>query len=241
METERKIACKNISQIQTARDIIPLSPAGSPGSHCPLFGVVMSAAFLQDLMVLVIGEGECCWNAYHQFQSQGGKGRFYTYSMDNMDIIYGAGEKISVAVKKLYEMEPFRAIMLVSSCVPELTGEDLERIAAKCNLPVPVLCAHTSHYNSTGYMQGITNFYSGLLPLIQPPSETKNIVSILGARYDGVACSEIPRMIADSEFEVFTPSNLDEIMTLSECRLTLVADVTSLGLARKLYETYKVP
>ena len=234
--------CKRLSQLRTGADIVCLSAAVSPGSHCPLFGVVMSAPFIRDLTVLVIGEAECCWNAYHHHRTiSGAADNFFTYSMDDLDTVYGAGEGIVRAVQALYARHPSQAVMLVSSCIPELTGEDLEAIAADCRLPVPVLTAHTSHYNSTGYYTGISHFYSGLLPLVEKNVPKTSAVAILGARYPGLEAGEIPNALRQAGFSVSVPGSVRELAALSGCAMTLVADVTALPLAQALEDRFQVP
>ena len=236
-----KYSVKKISQIESSSDILRLSAASTPGSHCPLFGVVMCAPFISDLAIIVLGETECCWNATNQHLSQGENNIFYTYCLDEMDVIYGVEQGLTAAIQDLYKKQRFAAVMIVSSCIPELTGEDIEKISQNCNLPVQVLVAHTSHYNSTGYYQGIINFYNGLFPLISSvPSPNRN-VAILGARYKNVESSEIPLALRENGFGVYAPKSITDIKSLSSCALNLVVDVTALSFAEQIYSAYGVP
>lgn len=51
-----------LSNIQEDKDIKSLSKAQFPGPpHCPLFGAIMTASYIEDLMLLIIGTEECTY------------------------------------------------------------------------------------------------------------------------------------------------------------------------------------
>lgn len=44
-----------LSEIETDQDIKSLSHAIFPGTHCPLFGVALTASYIKNMTVIVIG------------------------------------------------------------------------------------------------------------------------------------------------------------------------------------------
>lgn len=47
-----------LSEIETDQDIKSLSHAIFPGTHCPLFGVALTASYIKNMTVIVIGTSE---------------------------------------------------------------------------------------------------------------------------------------------------------------------------------------
>lgn len=232
---------KMLSQLSRNEDIGNICGAVSPGSHCPLFGVIMSAALVGDLAVLVCGGTECCANVKNQQYIQGLGFVLHTFTLEDIDIIFGVREKLAEALRQMHRSVGCRAVMLVSSCIPEMTGEDLRLAIDDAALPIPVMYAHTSHYNSSGYYKGITSFFEALSPLLRVPPVPNGKIALLGARYQGYLSSEIPGALRENGFDVFVPHSVESVSQLSGCRMTLVVDVTGLPLAEHLNGQFGIP
>ena len=165
------------------------------GSHCPLFGVVMAAPFVAGVATLVVGTAECCWHSKNQYYGNGGAGHFYTYVLDDSEVVFGAAEGVAEALEAIWEECHPQAIQLVTSCVPELIGDSAEEIARGANVPVPVLTVRTAHYNSSGYYSGLTRYYSsfvGLMERREAAGEAQvGVTGDVASAATGVACGEV--------------------------------------------------
>ena len=118
-----------LSQIQCDQDIKSLSHAIFPGTHCPLFGVALTASYVKNMTMIVIGTSECTYYtknfAYHR---QKGQDSVYSLVLDDKEVVFGAVDQVEKAVKEIIELENPDAVMLVTTCVPELIGEDYSSI-----------------------------------------------------------------------------------------------------------------
>ena len=47
-----------LSEINNDKDITSLSHAIFPGTHCPLFGVALTASYINNLALVVVGTSE---------------------------------------------------------------------------------------------------------------------------------------------------------------------------------------
>ena len=50
-----------LSQVETLKDVKPLTSTIYPGTHCPLFGAAMTLRMIKDVVALVIGTEECTY------------------------------------------------------------------------------------------------------------------------------------------------------------------------------------
>lgn len=109
-----------LSEIKTDQDIKSLSHAIFPGTHCPLFGVALTASYVKNMTMIVIGTSECTYYtknfAYHR---QKGKDSVYSLVLDDKEVVFGAVAQVERAVKEIIEIEHPDAVMLVTTCVPE--------------------------------------------------------------------------------------------------------------------------
>lgn len=231
---------KRLSDALGTKQIPFLSPAITPGSHCPLFGVTMAAPFIQDLAILVVGTSECCWNSKNQHVSNGGKNPFYTYVLEDSEVVFGAAQGVADALRTIWEECHPPAIQLVTSCVPELIGDSAEEIAETVDLPIPILIVHTSHYSSSGYYQGLSSFYSSFLPVMKC-CEKKEHAVLLGTRYENFEKSEIYRLFQEAGQQIQIPRSVEDMIYLPEAALLVVMDVTALDAAREIRSKFGTP
>ena len=78
-----------LSEIQCDQDIKSLSHAIFPGTHCPLFGVALTASYVQNMTVVVIGTSECTYYtknfAYHR---QKGRDSVYSLVLEDKEVVF---------------------------------------------------------------------------------------------------------------------------------------------------------
>ncbi len=214
-----------------------IRPVVEHGSHCPLFGVVMAVPFVQGVATLVVGTAECCWHCKNQYFGNGGSSLFYTYVLDDSEIVFGAAEGVSKAIRAIWEETRPQAVQLVTSCIPELIGESAEKIAAMADVPVPVITVRTNHYSQSGYYSGLSGYYSSFVSLMERTEQTDDVV-LLGVRYEGVECSEIYGLLLEQGKRPVVPTNVDEMRRVPNAALVVVMDVTALDVARKVCDRF---
>ena len=97
---------KRLNEIKEDKDIKSLSHAVFPGTHCPLFGVALTASYIKNMPLVVVGTSECTYYtknfAYHR---QHGKDSVYSVAIKENDVVFSAEKKVKNAVKQIIEIE----------------------------------------------------------------------------------------------------------------------------------------
>lgn len=187
-----------LSQISAPKHIKSLSNALYPGTHCPLFGAALAACEVEGLEALVIGTDECTY--YTQafaIDRTTVDNNFWSYTMDHSDVVFGSAAHVGDAVREIHRVRGPRAILLVTTCVPEITGENFDALAASLTdeLAIPVLAVHTEHFRCNSHISGIENTLLALAEVMQPQPVEPKKVNILGHRFGSITESELFRLL----------------------------------------------
>ena len=154
-----------LSEINNDKDITSLSHAIFPGTHCPLFGVALTASYINNLALVVVGTSECTYYtknfAYHR---QHGRDKVYSLALDEKDVVFGAQNKVEKAIKDIIQIENPEAIMIVTTCVPELIGEDYSSIefSLQNEIDIPVFVVNTEHFKCNSHIPGMSRALKSL-------------------------------------------------------------------------------
>lgn len=240
---------KKVSQIETAKDIKQLSNAQFPGTHCPLFGVALTTGFIKDLYTLIVGTDECTYytKTFTMERSnniQGLEDNFLSFSINQDDVVFGCQEKLKKAIKKIDEEYLPKVIVLVTTCVLEIIGEDFEGIVYNIQdeIKAKLIVVHTEHFKCNSHIPGIERSLEALIEIMEKGSIKENTINILGHRYDGVENTELLKLLNSKGIKInlVLPSScsIDTIKTAPEAKLNVVTDFSALGLAEKMKEKF---
>lgn len=75
-----------LNDINADKDIKSLSHAVFPGTHCPLFGVILTASYIKNMALVVVGTSECTYYAKN----------FAYHRQEGLDSVYSVAIKESV-------------------------------------------------------------------------------------------------------------------------------------------------
>lgn len=242
---------KKVSEIHDARDIKQLSHAQFPGTHCPLFGVALTAGYVNDLMVLVTGTDECAYytkgfSISRQSADQAMNDNIFSFALKQEDVVFGCQEKLEEALLYLDKHYHPKAILIATTCVLEVIGEDFEALiyALKDRISAKLLVVHTEHFKCNSHIPGIERTLECLSDLMEPQHRLDNCVNLLGHRYEGIYDTELVRLLTSKGIEVHMvlPSSCsaDSIRKAPAAALNIVTDFTALVLAERMKEAYGV-
>lgn len=237
-----------LNQIHTDKDIKALSYAIFPGTHCPLFGVALTASYIQKLGMIVVGTGECTYYTKHfAYHRQEGHDQVYSLVLKDQDVVFGASEKVKKAVKEIAEMEELEAVMIVSTCVPELIGEDYSAIKEELEeaLKIPVLTVQTEHFKCNTHIPGMVRTLGALSELMEDWQDEKEGVNILGHRQGNIAETELMTLLAKYNIGIncAIPSSatIENLKTASKVKLNIVTDQMAITLAEEMKKRFGIP
>ncbi|AFS77447.1 nitrogenase iron-molybdenum cofactor biosynthesis protein NifE [Gottschalkia acidurici 9a] len=237
-----------LTDINTREDIKPLSYAMFPGTHCPLFGVTMIASFIEDLVVVVLGTQECTYYSKDfAYLRQKGKDNFYSLVVNKHDITFGCEEKIKEAIKYIdMNMKP-KAIMMVTTCVLEVIGEDTEGIKnlLQDDINAKLLVVKTEHFKCNNHIVGMEDALEELIVLMEPQQKEKGSINILGHRQHDIEKTELFKILKDENIKINTiipsESSIESLEIAPRGELNLVTDFVALPLAREMEKKFDIP
>lgn len=237
-----------LEQITKNEDIKSLSHAIFPGTHCPLFGVAMIASFIEDLVVLVAGTQECTYYAKNFAHGrQKGKDNFFSVVANKNDVTFGMEKKLKDVIIEIDKTIKPKAIMLVSTCVLELIGEDCEAIGLSLEdeIDAKILVVPTEHFKCNSHIPGMERSLEKLITLMEDCETDPNSVNILGHRQHGVEESELMKALLEEGININSviPSSctIEELKTVPRGKLNIVTDFIALPLAKKMKERFGIP
>lgn len=239
---------KPLSDIQSDEDIIQLSHAIFPGTHCPLFGALMAASYLKDLAVLNIGTEECTFYGKDFSRiRQGGKDLVFSLVTHKNDITFGLEEKVSKAVHDIITTFSPKAVLLISTCVVELIGEDVGAMAKALTHThrLPILFVKTEHFKCNSHMPGLSDTMAAFATVMSPMTMQANHVNLLGHRFEGFYETELAKLLTKHGIHIHMsiPSacTIDQLQEAGSACLNIVTDFTALPLAKAMEEKLGQP
>ena len=229
-----------LDEINEDKDIKSLSHAIFPGTHCPLFGVALTASYIKNMPLVVVGTSECTYYtknfAYHR---QHGRDKVYSLALDEKDVVFGAQNKVEKAIKDIIQIENPEAIMIVTTCVPELIGEDYSSIefSLQNEIDIPVFVVNTEHFKCNSHIPGMSRALKSLSSVMEN-SKVKDGVNILGHRQKNVENTELVKILNENNVKINTviPSkcSIDDIKSCTKSKLNIVTDMIALDLAETM-------
>ena len=110
---------------------------GRGGESCAFDGAMIVLQCIADAAHLVHGPIACFGNSWESRGTVSDKGilhkRAYTTDLTEMDIIYGAEEKLFRAIAETRRDSDASAIFVYSTCVTGLIGEDMEAVCRRAS------------------------------------------------------------------------------------------------------------
>lgn len=234
-----------LSDIKEDRDVKALSYAIFPGTHCPLFGVALTASYIEDLAILVVGTSECTYYT-KVFSSNKNKDKVYSLVLKEKEVVFGADKTVKEAVKYIKELENPSGIMIVTTCVPELIGEDYSGIKVEIEeeIGLPIFVVRTEHYRCNSHIPGMTRAVNSLIEVMKDVKE-KSGINIIGHRAEGIENTEMYKILSKNGIEINTiiPSKckLNEVMSATKAKLNIVTDMIALDLAKDMEKKFNIP
>ncbi|MDR1262680.1 MAG: nitrogenase component 1 [Oscillospiraceae bacterium] len=243
---------KRLSQIQRFKDIPVPSRVAYPGAHCPLFGAALVLEGVSDAWMVVIGTEECTYYTknftLHRPGFGGLDGRCVSFVMDQDDITFGCAETLSSALTAFVKERNPPAVFLITTCLLEISGEDVERTTRRVTeaTGVPILTVRTEHFICENHLPGMERAITACAALAEPPHGQTAGVNLLGGRLGSSEGFELRRALEESGIAVRMrlPSlecMVEDLRRAASARVNIVLDSTALPYARLMRERFGIP
>lgn len=251
-QTSERIGSRlhRLSEVSMMKQVEPLSYALFPGYHCPLMGAMLTIGKIRDAVMLVIGPDECTYYT-KMATSDGGRMaaegcKIVSVVLDQHDVTFGCKEAITEAFQELNEEYHPKCVFAVTTCVPEVTGDDVESMAEvfRREYGFPVLVVHAENFKTDDHMPGIEHTMTGCLGLMEP-KPCNDSVNILGLRLGDFSKTEVCRILKESDVPIgmILPGNcsVTDIQNAAAAKVNLVVHPVGLPLAKAMHEKFGIP
>lgn len=238
-----------LSKVQTIKDIPQLTTALFPGTHCPLMGAAMIAGGIKDCLLVIVGTDECSYYTKSLTLSDrygGINGRCVSVVLDSHDVTFGSAESMHKAFKEIVAEYQPKCVMLVTTCVIEVIGDDYDAIAEELTkqYSIPVMTVHTEHFKCEDHFPGFERAITACQSIMQP-QECDGSVNVLGQRFGDFADTELYALLTKSgvKIGVQLPSGCtsDDIRRAPAAKINIVVNDIALQLAQAMQEQYNIP
>lgn len=237
-----------LSKVQTIKDIPQLTTALFPGTHCPLMGAAMIAGGIKDCLLVIVGTDECSYYTKSLTLSDrygGINGRCVSVVLNSHDVTFGSAESMHKAFKEIVAEYQPKCVMLVTTCVIEVIGDDYDAIAEELTkqYSIPVMAVHTEHFKCEDHFPGFERAITACQSIMQP-QECDGSVNVLGQRFCDFADTELYALLTKSgvKIGVQLPSGCtsDDIRRAPAAKINIVVNDIALPLAQAMQEQYNI-
>ena len=240
---------RRLSEVKEQRDIKPLMATSFPGTHCPLMGVLMTVRQMPEAVTVIVGTDECTYYSkllanMKIFGSL--KKSCVSVVIDDYDVTFGTIKKTKKAVAEIFEAGAPKCIVLVTTCVLEIIGDDYDALVDELEKKyhVPILLVRTEHFQCMDHLPGIERTLTATAKLMRKMS-TENVVNILG---NGAPLSQNSALLqlleqAGVQVGLQLPGKccLQDLALAARAKLNIVVDELGLELAKQMQEKLAVP
>lgn len=125
--------------------------------RCPLTSAAKAIANIEGAVMLIIGTEECTYYTMSGLTRRGRGDSCYSVVMDKHDVTFGSADKVAAAIEELLTDTKPSALFIITTCVPEIIGEDYQSIVqeAEKKFKLPIHLLITNHYSGKDGEYGI--------------------------------------------------------------------------------------
>ena len=224
---------RRLSEVNEQRDIKPLMATSFPGTHCPLMGVLMTVRQLPEAVTVLIGTDECTYYSkllanMKIFGSL--KESCVSVVIDDYDVTFGTIKKTKKAVAETFETGAPKCIVLVTTCVLEIIGDDYDALV--------------DELEERDHLPGIERTLTATVKLMRK-MPTENVVNILGNGAPLQKNSALLQLLeqAGVQLGLQLPGkcSLQDLALAGRAKLNIVVDELGLELAKQMQARLAVP
>lgn len=240
---------KRLSEAANMKQVKPLSYALFPGYHCPLMGAMLTIKEIDDSVMVVIGPDECAY--YTQLATSGGTMkangcRIVSVVLDQHDVTFGCQEKMDEAFAELMEEFSPKVVYLVTTCVVEVIGDDIDAMAMgyEAQYDLPVVVVHAENFKTDDHLPGIEHTLDGSIEVMEK-QEICDCVNVFGLRLGDFKKTEVYRYLQASgvELGLMLPgkTSAESIRSAPKAKCNIVVHPVGLPLAKEMQDRFGTP
>lgn len=240
---------KKLSEAKNMKQVKPLSYALFPGYHCPLMGAMLTIKEIDNTVMVVIGPDECSY--YTKLATSGGAMKaegceIVSVVLDQHDVTFGCQDKMDEAFAELMEEFSPKAVYLVTTCIVEVIGDDIEAMARSYSdkYGLPVMVVHAENFKTDDHLPGVEHTMDASIDIMEK-QEICECVNVLGLRLGDFTKTEVYRFLSESGIEaaLMLPgkSSAEHLRTAPKAKCNIVVHPVGLPLAKEMEKKFGTP
>ncbi|MDO4799400.1 MAG: nitrogenase component 1 [Bacillota bacterium] len=238
-----------LSEVKNMKQVQPMTYSLFPGYHCPLLGAMLTVKEIEDSVMLVIGPDECGLYTKMATSSPGMKPRgceIFSVVLDQHDVTFGCQEKLDEAMEELMDEYKPQAVYLVTTCVVEVIGDDIESLAEGYmeRYDLPVIVVHAENFKTDDHLPGIEHTLDASLDVMEP-QDMCDCVNVLGLRLGDFEKTEVYRVLRengiDTHMNLPGKTSVEQIRTAPQARCNIVVHPVGIPLAKQMEKRFGTP
>lgn len=239
---------KYLSATKSMKSINQLSRSAYPGNHCPMHTSLAISSRIKGVSTLVIGASECGYYSRNLIETSKYKddALHWTYMLDENEVIFGCKKGVISALKEM-DKEGAKVILVISTCVPEVIGEDIEGIIFEVQNEVDakVLSVSLGNFKCGSQQPGFWRTLLALGEITESTDKKERVINVLGrSKYEDHI--EKPKIIEvleeDYEIRYIAPDScIEDFELITKGQLNIVLSPFLTPLAEYLEEKHNMP
>ena len=240
---------KKLSSVKSVTGIKFLSPAVSPGCHCPMRMAAITANNIEGLSSLLVGTPECTTHVrLYNPKPEGKHGEMHwLYVLDANEVVFGCREGLIDALRKM-DKEGAKAILMIGTCIPELIGEDMEAVIHEVQHELSASVTHVmlGQFKNFSYPPGYWKTMEALVNLMKNQKKNPVQINVLG-RNPKEEHIPLPSLFSQLENKglklryIAPGATLDDIRTAPDAALNLVVSPYAQPMAVRMEREFGIP
>lgn len=233
-------------------DLPALGCVDSPGPHCGLFEAALTGPLFTDAYMLLIAPAACLFHARMALlpRTRGPsrlRDNLLLLPMDQADTVFGVDDRLAEAILEADQRYSPEVLFLVSTCVPEMMGTDLDAMVncLQDRVRARLLPVRTDGFSGRYQQIGHKRLLSSLVRVMDPVPVRPRTVNILGLRGNGGQETELVRLLkawgAEVLFVVPSETTLAAVRQAPAAVLNLVVSEMGIDLARAMEQRFGTP
>jgi nitrogenase molybdenum-cofactor synthesis protein NifE len=224
-----------------------------PGLGCGFFTVSLILPSIRRACSVMIAPALCAHNArlmvsHWEQSSMDIENNLIFLLYEEEDIIHGASGKIHSALLDIYRRNTPDALFVVTSCLPEIVGEDIGAVVhdVQKEIPVPVLLVKTENFTDMTARQGQERTLAAMIGLMERcKTKKQKTVNIIGSNAGEFPATELARVLRQAGFgiNVVFPSRCDLglLRTAPAAEFNILINRNSGLLAGLMMQEFQIP
>lgn len=240
---------KKLSAVKSGKGIKFLSPAISPGCHCPMRMAALTAKEISGLSSLLIGMPECATHVrLFNPKPEGKDGELHwLYVLDQHEVVFGCRKGVMDALRQM-DQAGAKAILLIATCIPELIGEDMEGIIQEIQpeLSASITYVMLGQFKQFSHPPGYWKTMEAMASLMTNKQTNPRCINILGRSPKEI---HIPKPALLSQLEskglavryLAPGASLTDFQNAPDASLNLVVSPYAQPLASRMEQYFDIP